>query len=553
MLPIYFCSFILFMLAWLLPNHYLPWLSVYQEFCMFLAALLVVFCVSQQIKIKTPKIIIVVLFVSLIPFIQYFFRINYYLGDVLLVGLYLWVFILVFIVAYNIAGLEEKLKTQWLYYIFLAFLFSSIISVWVQLRQWFLLDGNIWVVDLPPNGRPFANVAQPNLLSTLLIVGLFSILYLYENKKIQNFTASLSTFFILFGIALTFSRTAWLFSIVFFVWWLLKKWQLKYSPRLKNIYLIMWLSVFYIYLLLIPFVAEKVGLLSAIDVVSRSTSGLERIGMWQQLLAIIIQSPNFGYGWTQLNVAQMSAVGMSLEHPIWGYSHNVFLDFLVWNGIYVGGLLVVLILYFLLFNAIKVRSIDSVILMSVVGVVVLHSMLEYPFAYAFFLFPLAFMLGFCYRNNIDTNNSFIQNSILFKGLSYIVVALIFLTGYEYQKISKVYELMRYENVQLRVKDNQIEPKKSYLVLEGIHEYIWFVRYPLDKKMSELELERAKKVTYSKPEQPVLYRYMQILILNGELEQAHYILERYNVFFKQNLALNDINFNETAIIGNNVTQ
>lgn len=553
MLPIFFCSFILFILAWLLPNHYLPWLSVYQEFCMLLAALLVVFCASQQVKIKTPKVIVVVFLVSLIPFIQYFLGINYYLGDVLLVGLYLWVFILIFIVAYNIAELEEKLKKQWLYYIFLAFSFSSIISVWVQLRQWFLLDGNIWVVDLPPNGRPFANVAQPNLLSTLLIIGLLSILYLYENKKIQNFTAGLSTLFLLFGIALTFSRTAWLFSILFLVWWLLKKWQLKYSPRLKNIYLIMWLGVFYIYLLLIPFVAEKIGLYSNIDFVSRSNSGFERIEMWQQLLAIIIQSPNFGYGWTQLNVAQMSAVGVSLEHPIWGYTHNIFLDFLVWNGIYVGGLLVVLILYFLLFNAIKVKSIDSVILMSVVGVIVLHSMLEYPFAYAFFLFPLAFMLGFCYRNNSDNNKSVIHNRIFFGSLSIAVIALILLTGYEYQKISKVYELMRYENVQLRAKDNQIESKKKYLVLEGIHDYIWFVRYPLNKKMSDLDLERAKKVAYSKPEQPVLYRYMQILILNGELEQAHYILERYNVFFKQNLALNDINFNETAIIGNNATQ
>ena len=553
MLPIYFCSFILFMLAWLLPNHYLPWLSVYQEFCMLLAALLVVFCASHQVKIKTPKVIVVVFLVSLIPFIQYFLGINYYLGDVLLVGLYLWVFILVFIAAYNIAGLEEKLKKQWLYYIFLAFLFSSIISVWVQLRQWFLLDGNIWVVDLPPNGRPFANIAQPNLLATLLTIGLLSILYLYENKKIQSFTAGLGALFILYGIALTFSRTAWLFSLVFLAWWLLKKWQLKYSSRLKNFHLIMWLSVFYTYLFLIPFVTEKVGLLSTIDVVSRSTSGLERIEMWKQLIAIIKQSPSLGYGWAQLNPAQMSAVGISLENPIWGYSHNIFLDFLIWSGVYIGAFLVLVVLYFLIFNAIKAKSIDNVILMSVVGVIVLHSMLEYPFAYAFFLFPLAFMLGFCYRNNSDNNKSVIHNRIFFGSLSIAVIALILLTGYEYQKISKVYELMRYENVQLRAKDNQIEPKKKYLVLEGIHDYIWFVRYPLNKKMSELDLERAKKVTYSKPEQPVLYRYMQILILNGELEQAHYILERYNVFFKQNLALNDINFNETAIIGNNVTQ
>lgn len=553
MLPIYFCSFILFILAWLLPNHYLPWLSVYQESCMFLVALFVVFCTSQQVKIKTPKIIVVVLLVSLIPFVQYFLGVNYYLGDVLLVGLYLWVFILVFIAAYNIAGLEEKLKKQWLYYIFLAFLFSSIISVWVQLRQWFLLDGNIWVVDLPPNGRPFANIAQPNLLATLLTIGLLSILYLYENKKIQSFTAGLGALFILYGIALTFSRTAWLFSLVFLAWWLLKKWQLKYSSRLKNFHLIMWLSVFYTYLFLIPFVTEKVGLLSTIDVVSRSTSGLERIEMWKQLIAIIKQSPSLGYGWAQLNPAQMSAVGISLENPIWGYSHNIFLDFLIWSGVYIGAFLVLVVLYFLIFNAIKAKSIDNVILMSVVGVIVLHSMLEYPFAYAFFLFPLAFMLGFCYRNNSDNNKSVIHNRIFFGSLSIAVIALILLTGYEYQKISKVYELMRYENVQLRAKDNQIEPKKKYLVLEGIHDYIWFVRYPLNKKMSELDLERAKKVAYSKPEQPVLYRYMQILILNGELEQAHYILERYNVFFKQNLALNDINFNETAIIGNNATQ
>lgn len=549
MLPIYFCSFILFILAWLLPNHYLPWLSVYQELCMFLAVLLVLFCISGKVKIKTPKIIAAVLLVSFIPFVQYFLGVNYYLGDVLLIGLYLWTFILVFIAAYNLAELEDKIKKQWLFYIFLAFLIVSIISVWLQLRQWLLLDGSIWVADLPPNGRPFANIAQPNLLATLLTIGLLSILYLYENKKIQSLTAGLGALFILYGIALTFSRTAWLFSIVFLVWWLLKKWQLKYSSRLKNFHLIMWLSVFYTYLFLIPFVAEKVGFLSTIDVVSRSTSGLERIEMWKQLIAIIKQSPSLGYGWAQLNPAQMSAVGISLENPIWGYSHNIFLDFLIWNGLYVGAFLVLVVLYFLIFNAIKAKSIDNVILMSVVGVIVLHSMLEYPFAYAFFLFPLAFMLGFCYRSNTD-NKSVIHNRIFFGSLSVAVIALILLTGYEYQKISKVYELMRYENVQLRAKDNQIEPKKKYLVLEGIHDYIWFVRYPLNKKMSELDLERAKKVAYSKPERPVLYRYMQILILNSELEQAHYILERYNVFFKQNLALNDINFNETAIIGNN---
>src|SRR5690606_31370645 len=121
---------------------------------------------------------------------------------------------LVFIAAYNLAELEDKIKKQWLFYIFLAFLIASIISVWLQLRQWLLLDGSIWVADLPPNGRPFANIAQPNLLSTLLIIGLLSILYLYENKRIQNFTAGLSTLFLLFGIALTFSRTAWLFSII---------------------------------------------------------------------------------------------------------------------------------------------------------------------------------------------------------------------------------------------------------------------------------------------------------------------------------------------------
>src|SRR5690554_6577144 len=92
-------------------------------------------------------------------------------------------------------------------------LISASLSTWIAIKQWLLLSGSIWVADLPVAGRPFANLAQPNNLATLLGMGLASVIYFYERRKLNGISSGSLAAFLLFGIVLTQSRTPWLAAI----------------------------------------------------------------------------------------------------------------------------------------------------------------------------------------------------------------------------------------------------------------------------------------------------------------------------------------------------
>ncbi|PJI35095.1 hypothetical protein CU318_08945 [Acinetobacter pseudolwoffii] len=538
MLIINIIIFSLLILAWLLPNHYLPWLSAYQEFCMFLVALFFSFLLIFKNKIYVPKIAYGIFLIVLIPIIQVFLGIIYNLGDALLVSMYIGFFLITFISGYSVSKLKDDNKSKILNFFLISFLFSSIISVGLQLNQWLLLEGNIWIVDLAPNARPFANVAQPNLLSTLLITGLFAVFHLYENNKIRSFSASLAIAFILFGIALTFSRTAWVFYFIFIIFYFFKKNTIKDKFYFKPLSLFIWSGILFIYLLLIPFLSEKLGLIYEVDLNRRATKGMERLNMWSQLLDIIQQQPFLGYGWNQLNIAQMSAENINSNYPVFGYSHNFILDFLIWNGVFIGIILVCVISYFYINLALRINQKCDVILLGIIGIIALHSMLEYPFAYSYFLIPLAFFTGIIYGNYYFYPIATKKSNFFYSFLTIALTCMLLLTTYEYIKINPDYQAMRYENVQLKNRESNQEEQR-YFMLKSINDYIWFVRYPLQQDMSSNDLWRARQVVFSKPEKPALVHYIKILVMNNRFDEAQYVINKYNAFYRAELKINDL--------------
>ncbi len=124
------------------------------------------------------KIFFFLIFIAFIPILQNVFGFISFSGDSIISSFYIFGFFIAFIVAYHLLSKSKRNNVfKWLYWVVLI---VSIISVWIQLRQWLLFEGNIWTVDLPPNGRPFANFGQPNNCATFLCMGLMACLYLYE-------------------------------------------------------------------------------------------------------------------------------------------------------------------------------------------------------------------------------------------------------------------------------------------------------------------------------------------------------------------------------------
>src|SRR5690606_35673916 len=120
-------------------------------------------------------------------------------------------------------------------------------------------------------------------------------------------------------------------------------------------------------ILVLPYIADWLYL-SGADAVSRAKNA-QRLDIWAQMWHAIRIGGSWGYGWTQVGSAQLAA---SLEYGGRLYvehSHNIVLDLLVRNGPLVGSLIVLLTAGWLLRLCVKTTSLESVVLLMMVGAV----------------------------------------------------------------------------------------------------------------------------------------------------------------------------------------
>jgi len=504
-------------LAWLLPNHNFPWLAVYQDASTILAILLIALIpLVYQRYINLPYVSIFLLFIAIVPFFQYFFKGNFFFGDAIISSFYILFFFIAYIVSYNLSTAQKKYEhCNLLVDLSLIILFTSTISIWVQLRQWLIFEGNIWTVDLPPHGRPFANFGQPNNCATFLCMGLMACLYLYEKKYIHQFCGVLLASFILFGITLTQSRTAWVFTLVFLIWWF---WKSRYfQTRLSKYSVFYFVGIFIFFILITPYISDYLGVTNTTDALTRASSGYLRIPMWHQMLLAIKEQPLLGYGWNQVGVAQLSVY---LDYPTTErteYSHNILLDLLIWNGIPLGILIIGFFIWWLYRLSQLATSVEAFIALSMVGAVLVHAMLEYPLAYAFFLIPVGFLLGLVQAQ--DKTIKVIQIPRIVTGtcfsFSLILCLWIFV---EYKIVEKDFQLVRYESANIgTIHAEHAAP--DVIFLTQLRERIRFIRTPPKENMTQAELDWMRRVTYRYATPAALYRYAQALALNHQPELA----------------------------------
>lgn len=500
-------------LAWLLPNHYRPWLAAYQDGCIFFALIILTVYLLNNKRINIPNFSFFLIFITFIPILQNVFGFIYFSGDSIISSFYIFGFFIAFIVAYNL--LSKSKRNNVFICLYSVVLIVSIISVWIQLRQWLLFEGNIWTVDLPPNGRPFANFGQPNNCATFLCMGLMACLYLYEKKYINQFCGVLLTSFILFGLTLTQSRTAWAFTLAFLIWWF---WKTRYfQTRLSKYSIFHFVGIFLFFIFTVPYISDSLGVTNTTDAVTRASSGYLRIPMWHQMLLAIKEQPLWGYGWNQVSVAQLSVY---LDYPTteWTeHSHNILLDLLIWNGIPLGLVIIGFFTWWLYRLSQLAISIEPFIALSMVGAVLVHAMLEYPLDYAFFLLPVGFLLGLVQAQDKTISVIEVPRKIV-ASLWVIFVILYIWIFVEYQMIEKDVQLVRFEAFNIgTLHAEQAAP--DVILLTQLREQIRFIRTQPKENMTPEQLDWMRKVTYRFSTSANLYRYAQALALNHQPELA----------------------------------
>lgn len=506
--------------VWLLPNHYPPWSTFHSDAW----AALLLWGVSVAVVFRSPTVpswnSMTVMAAALVclPALQYA------LGIIDVAGV-AWIntaYLLGWLVALHVGNRWESASPgQLADALFLAIGIASIFSVGLQLYQWFQLEGlDIWSMG-QGQGRPYANFGQPNQLATFLLWGLVATGWGAKRACIGLGTAVFLAAFLLLGVAMSASRTAWL-ALAFFVlmsWVWRKHCAAKYFP-----WLVTGLGVYFVVCSAFLGAIGELVKLPSVDPfdASRMVAGL-RIQIWSMLLGAPFERPLLGYGWGQVVEAQLlSAQSLPPLHVVFSHSHNIFLDLVIWSGIPVA-LCVSFVLIRWVYEKTKgIQTAESALLLLFVLVPLNHAMLEFPLHYAYILLPLGLVMGALdATHNSPSAFKMSRNTLLFM----LVLALLTLltTIKDYSRIERSYLQLRFHQANPAVFGPPDVP--DVLVLTQWREFIRLINFEPQPNISDQQIQWMQQLTMLYPSAGFAQKLATGLAYQGRKSEAQLWLKR----------------------------
>lgn len=507
--------------GWLLPNHYRPWLSFHTD--AWVALIFSLASLAVILRVRGPMmwhhITVLVALLPCIVWAQYAFGLVPMIGNAWISTVYLLGFLLALLTG---ARWEANNPGQFVDGLFLAIGAAAVLSVGLQLYVWLQLDGlGLWAMGGNIE-RPHANFGQPNQLGTFLLWGVLAATWGLIRKRISVGTALLMAAYILFGVALTASRTAWVgVALLVAASWV---WRgLWHDSRLP--WVVTGLALYFVICIVVLGWlqhASQGGMQTDISDITRM-SGETRPLAWAIFVDAIWQRPFFGYGWNQSGLAQMT---VAAEHPplhsFFSYSHNLFLDLVLWCGIPLGFLISMALLWWLWGKLRAVRSVENAILLLFLIVVANHAMLELPLYFAYFLLPVGMVMGVL---NVRLGTQVVMHTsrwVLFV-LWLAGVSLLALIIRDYSRIEPSYRILRMEWDNFSMSMPHGPP--DVLLLTQWHDYIRYARFEPKAGLTVDELDWMRNVTGLFPNIIFFNKLATALALNQRPDEAHLWLKK----------------------------
>lgn len=519
-------SSLFLLMGWLAPDHIPPWESFYNEFSAFLAlgALLILIALNHAgTQPAVSRWATAIFLVACIPLVQTWTGLVFFSGDGWLATFYITALGLAYIAGHTLFKTYSFQFTTLLASLFVA---AAVLSVFISLAQWLEITGfDLLVYRGSSANRPGANLGQPNQLATLICLGLAGLLYLFSREHLNTSTTLLLGCLLIFGVVLTQSRLVWLSAVIFPLWWTLsgRRYGLASGWCLAT-GLFIYIGLF----LLWPVVTATDLAFSGSGYRSDLTEPGTRTVIWSGLLQAIWLEPLTGYGWNQVSTAHILTASNYPLPELVTYSHNLILDLLIWAGIPLALIILGGITYWLMMNAWRCRTSESWFGILAIAIVGIHSMLEYPHAYAYFLLPVGLMAGMVDAQQNDSNLLRLPRPLLLAfAIAYLTT--LSLVWHEYRIIEDDYRLARFEERRIgHLTANQLTP--DIVLLTQLREDIRYMRTRAQPDMDMEKLAWMQRVTYRYPYYSNLFRYGLALALNNQHDAAVIEFHRlYNLY------------------------
>ncbi|MFO1292230.1 MAG: Wzy polymerase domain-containing protein [Rubrivivax sp.] len=272
---------------------------------------------------------------------------------------------------------------------------ANVAIAFVQVFWPALADGN-WIAVSGIPGRAVGNLRQPNHLSSLLMWALVGAVGLLELRRLRRGWALAAAALLVWGVVLTASRTG-LVGVALLALWGLADRRLARATRAlllatPLLYALAWLGM-------AEWAAASAHAFGGTQRLAANDISSSRFGIWANTLELIRRQPLAGVGFGEFNFAWTLTPFPQRPTAFFDHTHNLPLQLLVELGLPLGGAVLALLLWALA-RAWRGPAAEGDggraqrVAFMMVAMIGLHSLLEYPLWYAYFLLPAAWAWGY---------------------------------------------------------------------------------------------------------------------------------------------------------------
>lgn len=416
--------------------------------------------------------------------------------------------------------------------------FAACVNALIGWLQFFDLADALhpWLNVPAQPGVVFGNLRQPNQFASALAMGLAGVWWLCRAQRLPYRVVVAVVALLVSGVVISGSRTGVLELVLLgTAAWL---WRGSVPRRVA----LLFAALPALYLLewgLIRAVAQLASLVMTSGLERfGSTAGPSRLTLWQNVLVLIAHKPWLGYGVHELGYAHFmfdfSHSGYKGRHmELIDNAHDIALQ--SWVELGLPGMLLTMVPFAV--GTLRARpwaETDShrQAAWLVLGVLSLHSLLEYPLNYAQFWVPFCLSLAVAFAPRGDSAVSEKWRYFLL-GSGVVLLALWAYSAWDYDRVSQAYG-----GPQRRVPPPGADPLRDAQRSVLLRPYALFARVvttPVTPANAAALLPLLREVLHFSAEPRTIEPLIEALQFTGDTEGAARYLARYRAAFPQDYA------------------
>ena len=325
----------------------------------------------------------------------------------------------------------------------LALLAAGVLSALIGLVQVFDPEstGGALIAATGAGERAVGNLRQPNHLSSLLLWSMIAAVFLLRTRRLPAALALALYALMLYGVVLTGSRTGLLGTLLLAAWGALDR-SLERRERLllvltPLVYGLLWLGM-------AEWARAHAQVFAGEAQIRQSDPSSSRFGIWKNTASLIAMHPWLGVGFGEFNFAWSLTPFPDRPVAFFDHTHNLVLQFAVELGLPLAALVLALLVRALWEAWRAAQGADAAwapaarAALVIVLMAALHSQVEYPLWYAYFLLPAAFAFGLCLGQAPQPQAAAAPRSRMALGAALLMLAGSVATLLDYQRVVVIF-------------------------------------------------------------------------------------------------------------------